>query len=77
MDPLDMFEQSRVIYGCDCDVRGKLYVGEAGRSLGERVEEYTKSLARGDEKSALSQHQVKSGHRMDIKHLMDHITVQD
>ena len=41
------------------------------------VEEHAESLARGDEKSALSQHQVKGVHRMDSKPLMDWITVLD
>ena len=56
---------------------GKLHVGEMGRPLGERVKEHAESLARRDEKSALSQHQVKSGHRIDSTLLMDQITVLD
>ena len=66
-DPLDMCEQCDVIYECSCEVCGKIYMGETGRSFGERVEEDAKSLERGNEKSALSQHKVKSGHRMDSK----------
>ena len=46
-DPLDMCEQCRVIYEIRCEVCGELYVGETGRSLGERVEEHAKSLAKG------------------------------
>ena len=52
-------------------------IGETGRSLGGRVEEHDKSLIRGDKKSALSQHQIKSEHRMDYKAFMDQITVVD
>ena len=41
------------------------------------MEEHVKSLARVNEKSALSQHQVKGGHRMESKLLMNPITVLD
>ena len=53
-DPLDMCEQCGVIYECGCELCRKLYVEETGRSIGERLEEHTKPLARGDGKSALS-----------------------
>ena len=65
-DPLDTCEQCGVIYECSCEVCGKIYVGEIGRSLGLSVKEHAKSLESGDEKSALNQHQVISGYRMDI-----------
>ena len=52
-DPLDTCEKCDV-YECSCEVCGKIYVGHTGRSLGERVEDYAKALARGDEKSALN-----------------------
>ena len=58
-DSLDMCKWCGVVYACDCEVCSKLYVGEMGRSVGERVEEHTKFLAKGDKKSALSEHQVK------------------
>ena len=32
-DPLDPREQCGVIYKCDCNVCGELYVGETGRSF--------------------------------------------
>ena len=51
------------------------YVCETDRSLGEKVDEHTKSLMKGDKKSALGQHQVQTGHSMDNKPLMKHITV--
>ena len=51
-----------MIYECSCDVCGKVYIGETERSLGERTTEHAKSLAEGDSKSALSQHQVREGH---------------
>ena len=57
-EPLEKHEQCGVIHECGCKVSEKLYVGETGRSLGERVEEHTKSLIKGDVKSTLSQHQL-------------------
>ena len=74
-DPLDTCEKCGIVYKCSSKVYGKIYISETGRSLGERVEEHVKSLVRGDEKSALSQHQVNSGYRLDSKPLIDQITV--
>ena len=54
VNPLDTWEQCGVIYECSCEVCGKIYLGETGRSFGERVEEHAKYLARGDKKSAIS-----------------------
>ncbi len=48
----------------DCDVCGQIYIGETGRSLGERTLEHQMSIAIGDCKSALSQHQEQTGHRV-------------
>ena len=39
-------------------------MGETGRSLGERTVEHQKSIDKGDMKSALSQHQEQTGHRV-------------
>ena len=63
-DPLDPPEQCGVIYQTDCDVCGEIYVGETGRSLGERTVEHQKSIDKQDMKSALSQHQEQTGHRV-------------
>ena len=52
------------MYQCSCDVCGKVYVGETGRSLGERTLEHQKSIDKEDSKSALSQHQIETGHRV-------------
>ena len=73
-DPPDMCEKYGFVYKGSCEVCGKVYICETGRSLEEGVEEHAKSLARGDEKSALSQHQVNSEHKMDSKPLIDQIT---
>ena len=70
-DPLDMCKQCGVIYECSCEVCGKIYVGETGRFLEERVEEHAKSLVRGDEKLTLHQHKVNSGHSKASKPLIE------
>ena len=75
-DPLDPPEQCGVIYQTDCDVCGEVYVGETGRSLGERTLEHVKSIEKQDMKSALSQHQEQTGHRVNnINPLEDKIKV--
>ena len=61
-DPLDTVEQCGVVYQCACEVCGESYVGETGRSLGERLTEHQKSVDKGDMSSALSQHQELTGH---------------
>mgnify|MGYP001824971233 CR=1 FL=1 len=61
-DPLDTNEQCGVVYQCACEVCGESYVGETGRSLGERIAEHQKSVDKGDMSSALSQHQETTGH---------------
>ena len=75
-DPLDTCEQCCVFVSAVV-MCGNVYVGETGISLGDIVEEHAKSIERGDDKFALSQHQVKSGHRMDSNLLIDQITVLD
>ena len=43
---------------------GEVYVEETerSRSLGQRAEEHDKSIAKGDEKSALKSNQVRTGY---------------
>ena len=76
-DPLDHSERCGVIYECACDVCGERYVGETGRSLGERMEEHAKSVEKCDQKSALSQHQEQSGHVVNHKPLSEKIKILD
>ena len=45
-------------------------MGEMERSLGERAQEHDKSVKQGDSKSALGQHQVKTGHKVLSKSTM-------
>ena len=54
---------------------GELYVGETGRSLGQRVEEHVESIEKTDSKSALSQHQETTGHIVCTEPLMDNIKI--
>ena len=63
---MDMEEKCRVLYKCKYEECGKLYVGEIEISLhvSERAQEHDKSVKEGESKSALSQHQVKTGHEV-------------
>ena len=46
-------------------------MGETGRSLGERTDEHIKSIDTQDMKSAFSQHQEQTGHRVNAITPMD------
>ena len=61
-DKMEPQEQCGVVYEHGCGVCGEVYIGETGRSLGERTEEHEKSIKKCDCTSALSQHQDKTGH---------------
>ena len=75
-DPLDPQEQCGVVYKCQCEICGETYVGETGRSLGERINEHQKSVDKGDMSSALSQHQETTGHRVSAtKPIIENIQV--
>ena len=63
-DPLTPEEKCGTIYKIQCPVCGEYYVGESERSLGERCSEHTKSIEKENSKSALSQHQERTGHRV-------------
>ncbi|KAI8519343.1 RNA-binding motif protein, X-linked 2 [Branchiostoma belcheri] len=56
---------------------GETYVGETERSLGERSGEHQKSIDRKDYKSALSQHQLQTGHRVTTQPILDTIEIID
>ena len=64
------------IYSYECQVCKDEYIGETGRSLGERISEHQKSVLKDDEKSAISQHQVRSGHRQRDE-IRDKVTIID
>ena len=52
-------------------------MGETERSLGKRAQEHDKSVKEGDSKSALSQHQAKTGHKVLSKPVMEGVRVID
>ncbi|KAI8477584.1 hypothetical protein Bbelb_446840 [Branchiostoma belcheri] len=56
---------------------GEVYVGETERSLGERTDEHQKSVDRQDGKSALSQHELKAGHRVTNGPILDIVKIID
>ena len=68
-------EQCGVVYETECQVCGERYIGETGRSLGERVEEHEKSVDKKDSISVLSQHQEKTGHVVQTKPFLDHMKI--
>ncbi|XP_078698375.1 uncharacterized protein LOC144925943 [Branchiostoma floridae x Branchiostoma belcheri] len=76
-DPLDPSEKFGVIYKFVCEHCGETYVGETERSLGERSGEHQKSIDRKDYKSALSQHQLQTGHRVTTQPILDTIEIID
>ena len=76
-DPLDPNDKCGVVYVCKCDECDQLYVGETERSLGESVQKHDKSVKEGDLKSALSQHQVMTGHKVISKSVTEGVSVID
>ena len=75
--PLLPGEKCGVIYKFACEQCGDVYVGETERSLGERTVEHQKSIDRQDYKSALSQAELKTGHRVTTKPILDTIEIID
>ena len=61
-DPLDPSQQDGVVYKIPCE-RGKVYIGETGRSMRERIKEHDRDirLAR-TQNSAVSEHANETGH---------------
>ena len=68
-DPVDMLDKCGVIYNIECGSCSENYIGETGRSLKVRLKEHQKSARDGDYKSALSQHQLETGHQIDFDSL--------
>ena len=70
-------EPDSVIYECRCDECGKLYDEETERCLGEKAQEHDRSVKEGDLKTALSQHQVMTGHKVLSKPVIEGFQVID
>ena len=62
-----------MIYACECDVCGEVYVGETERSL--RTEEHAMSIEKGDPQSSLTLHQERTGHRVAKKPMIQNLKV--
>ena len=75
--PLDLGEKCGVIYECRCEQCVKLNVGEMERFLGKRTQEHDKSVKEDDLKSALSQHQVMTGHKVLNKSMIEGVRTID
>ena len=65
-DPVDKLDKCGVVYNIDCGGCSKCYIGETGRPLKTRLKEHVKSVKEGDCKSALSQHNLDTGHKVDF-----------
>ena len=65
------------MYETECGQCGESYIGETGRSMGERAEEHDKSIRKRDCKSALSEHQDNTGHVVTTKPLLESIKIID
>ena len=66
-------EKQGVIYSVRCVGCDGEYVREIERKLSTRMREHTASVTKGNEKSALSTHNLRIGHTCD----WDHIEVVD
>ena len=76
-DPLD--PKRNVVWYMRIEEFGQLYVGEMERFLGEsqRAQEHDKSVKEGVSKSALSQHEVTTGHQVLSKPVIEGVSVID
>ena len=66
-DPVEPPDKCGVVYSIECSNCPKTYIGETGRPLKTRLKEHQKSAKVGDLKSALSQHQLETGHRVNFE----------
>jgi predicted GIY-YIG superfamily endonuclease len=65
-DPIKMMDKCGTVYRVNCAECEGVYIGETGRTLQIRMGEHEKSVSEGNQKSALSQHNIRSGHRIDF-----------
>ena len=72
-DKLSSDEKQGVIYSVRCQGCDGEYIGETERKLSTRMREHRTSVTKGNEKSALSTHNLRTGHTFD----WDHIEVVD
>jgi hypothetical protein len=62
-----MMYKCGVIYKVDCSRCDGFYIGETGRPLNVRIDEHEKSAKEGNLKSALSEHQLNEGYKIDFE----------
>ena len=65
------------MYEFKCDECEQVYVRDMERILSKRAQGHDKSLNDGDSKSALSQHQVMTGHKVLSKPVIEGVKVID
>ena len=68
-DKLSSDDKQGVIYSVRCQGCYGEYIGETERKLSTRMREHTMSVTKGNEKSALSTHYLKTGHTFDWDHI--------
>ena len=72
-DKLSSDEKQGVIYSVRCQGCDGEYIGETERNLSSRMREHRTSVTKGNTKSALSTHNLRTGHTLN----WDHIEVVD
>ena len=66
-------EKQGVIYSVRCQGCDGEYIRETERKVSTRMSEHRASVTKGNEKSSLSTHNLRTGHTFDL----DHIEVVD
>ena len=65
-DPTPLQDKAGVVYKIPCSSCPRVYIGQTGRTLGQRVKEHQRSVR--DKKiatSALAEHSERTGHTID------------
>ena len=58
-----------MIYSVRCQGCHREYIGEKERKLSTRMREHKASVTKGNEKSAMSTHNLRTGHTFDWDHI--------
>ena len=68
-DKVSSDEKQEVIYSVRCKCCDGEYVGETKRNLSTRMKEHRISVSKGNEKSVLSTHNLRTSHTFDWDHV--------
>ena len=64
--PIDKMSVTGAVYAIPCGDCHRLYVGQTGRSLSERICEHERAVRLNKEHSALVRHKNNTGHQPDL-----------